>query len=259
MSADEEPSYVIAYSKPFDKNESLKESYYSQNDVLNMVSPKTKARLNKIITNQKQKYGNDMDIYVSIESPYRAYLSYGEGGADFVKNDNGVWEHDYGYIKIDSSLANAILSDVCKAAGMCDESLKESGNKNAFYVKPKKIDGLWRVVDVDDESKIKHAKRFEDEESCMKFIRKNARENNWVAGKEKEFKKTSDDKLTDLGKNVKKNIKDESICEDTVKQGNSWVNKGKEGTHGKFKTKKEADKQRAAMFANKKPGATWGK
>lgn len=117
-------------------------------------------------------------------------------------------------------------------------------------MKPKKIGGLWRVVDVDDESKIKHSKRFEDEESCMKFIRKNARENNWVAGKEKEFKKTSDDKLTDLGKNVKKNIKDESICEDTVKQGSKWVNKGKEGTHGKFKTKKAADAQRKAMFAN---------
>ena len=43
--------------------------------------------------------------------------------------------------------------------------------------------------------------------------------------------------------------KDE-IVEDTVKQGNNWVNKGKEGTHGKFKTKKAADAQRKAMFAN---------
>ena len=41
-----------------------------------------------------------------------------------------------------------------------------------------------------------------------------------------------------------------SIKEDTVKQGKSWVNKGKEGTHGKFKTKKGADAQRKAMFAN---------
>lgn len=38
--------------------------------------------------------------------------------------------------------------------------------------------------------------------------------------------------------------------EDTVKQGNKWVNKGKEGTHGSFKTKKEAAAQRKAMFAN---------
>lgn len=40
-----------------------------------------------------------------------------------------------------------------------------------------------------------------------------------------------------------------SAKEDTVKQGSSWVNKGKEGTYGKFKTKKEADAQRKAMFA----------
>ena len=43
---------------------------------------------------------------------------------------------------------------------------------------------------------------------------------------------------------------EESATEDTVKQGSSWVNKGKEGTHGKFKTKKAADAQRKAMFAN---------
>lgn len=39
------------------------------------------------------------------------------------------------------------------------------------------------------------------------------------------------------------------VTEDTVKQGSQWVNKGKEGTHGKFKTKKEADAQRKAMFS----------
>ena len=45
-------------------------------------------------------------------------------------------------------------------------------------------------------------------------------------------------------------IIEKPIEEDTVKQGNFWTNKGKEGTHGKFKTKKEADAQRKAMFAN---------
>ena len=44
---------------------------------------------------------------------------------------------------------------------------------------------------------------------------------------------------------------DESLKEDTVKQGKKWVNKGDSGkTHGKFNTKKEADAQRRAMFAN---------
>lgn len=41
-----------------------------------------------------------------------------------------------------------------------------------------------------------------------------------------------------------------SFKEDTVKQGDHWVNKGDKGTHGKFKTKKAADAQRKAMFAN---------
>lgn len=41
-----------------------------------------------------------------------------------------------------------------------------------------------------------------------------------------------------------------SLGEDTMKQGNAWVNKGKAGTHGKFATKKAADDQRKAMFAN---------
>lgn len=40
------------------------------------------------------------------------------------------------------------------------------------------------------------------------------------------------------------------VEEDTVKSGSGWTNKGKEGTHGKFKTKKAADAQRKAMFAN---------
>ena len=43
----------------------------------------------------------------------------------------------------------------------------------------------------------------------------------------------------------------ESLEEDTVKTSDGkWTNKGKEGTHGKFNTKKAADAQRKAMFAN---------
>lgn len=40
------------------------------------------------------------------------------------------------------------------------------------------------------------------------------------------------------------------LDEDTIKtKDGKWTNKGDEGTHGKFKTKKEADAQRRAMFA----------
>lgn len=51
---------------------------------------------------------------------------------------------------------------------------------------------------------------------------------------------------------------EESLKEDTVKQGSHWVNKGKEGTHGKFKTKKAADAQRRAMFTNSGKNRNFG-
>lgn len=41
-----------------------------------------------------------------------------------------------------------------------------------------------------------------------------------------------------------------SVNEDTIKiKDGKWANKGKEGTHGTFRTKKQADAQRKAMFA----------
>ena len=51
-------------------------------------------------------------------------------------------------------------------------------------------------------------------------------------------------------KELQSKVLDKPLKEDTVKQNGKWVNKGKEGTHGKFKTKKQADAQRKAMFAN---------
>lgn len=116
--------------------EQLKESFYSTDEVLKLVSPKVKARLQRIIDTQKQKYGNDMEIEVSIRSPYKARLNYGEGGADYVKGDDGKWSHDYGYITINPALANAILSDVCSATGACDEAKKCEAVNNG---KPTKI------------------------------------------------------------------------------------------------------------------------
>lgn len=43
---------------------------------------------------------------------------------------------------------------------------------------------------------------------------------------------------------------DENLKEDTIKQNGKWVNKGKEGTHGTFRTKKAADAQRRAIWVN---------
>lgn len=56
--------------------------------------------------------------------------------------------------------------------------------------------------------------------------------------------------LTDENDDIIDSWENDALNEDTIKQGNKWVNKGKEGTHGEFKTKKAADAQRKAMFAN---------
>jgi len=60
------------------------------------------------------------------------------------------------------------------------------------------------------------------------------------------------DHLKELKNEIRgKELSLESLAEDTEKvKDHKWVNKGKEGTHGEFKTKKEADAQRKAMFAN---------
>lgn len=44
---------------------------------------------------------------------------------------------------------------------------------------------------------------------------------------------------------------EDALNEDTMKNSKGkWVNKGKDGTHGEFRTKKAADAQRKAIFAN---------
>ena len=50
---------------------------------------------------------------------------------------------------------------------------------------------------------------------------------------------------------MKLNLDENLFNENTKKKADGkWVNKGSEGEHGEFKTKKEADAQRKAMFAN---------
>lgn len=50
---------------------------------------------------------------------------------------------------------------------------------------------------------------------------------------------------------IEKYPKYDNLNEDTIKTSSGkWTNKGKEGTHGTFKTKKEADAQRRAIWVN---------
>ena len=63
----------------------------------------------------------------------------------------------------------------------------------------------------------------------------------------------SNDKKKKLAESLNNNASAKQLYsilnEDTIKQNGKWVNKGSEGTHGKFKTKKAADAQRKAMYA----------
>ena len=72
----------------------------------------------------------------------------------------------------------------------------------------------------------------------------------WESHWEGELMDVDDDHFDDGHYNSEDDTFGESLDEDTIKQGKHWVNKGKDGTHGKFATKKEADAQRKAMFAN---------
>lgn len=72
----------------------------------------------------------------------------------------------------------------------------------------------------------------------------------WESHWEGELMDVDDDHFDDGHYNSEDDTFGESLDEDTIKQGKHWVNKGKAGTHGKFATKKAADAQRRAMFAN---------
>lgn len=122
--------------------------------------------------------------------------------------------------------------------GDLNEDLETFDDQMDFLSKDEEeaIDGYKKVIKKVDNDNVKtQLKKIETEEKAHK------------------------DYLTKVKQN--KDIEyTEPLEEDTIKQGNKWVNKGNTGeTHGEFKTKKEADKQRKAMFAGRKPNAKWGK
>ena len=124
------------------------------------------------------------------------------------------------------------------------KNINESiSNKWNYVVEPHKIDMDLYDIRFIDSGKRAHTRRFQSYDDALKFIKNNAKYNNWIAGSKADF---NDNQLTNFGDK----IKSAKVNEDTIKQNDKWVNKGKEGTHGKFKTKKEADAQRKAMFVS---------
>lgn len=158
-----------------------------------------------------------------------------EGGVAYVMNN-----FDELVAKYEDELKELFRSGAINTAENSDlsEDLDTFDDQMDFLSKDEEeaIDGYKKVIKKVDNAKVKtQLKKIETEEKAHK------------------------DYLTKVKRN--KDIEyTEPLDEDTVKQDDKWVNKGNTGkTHGEFKTKKEADKQRKAMFVHKKPNAKWGK
>lgn len=94
-----------------------------------------------------------------------------------------------------------------------DESLDEDvNNRKVYVVEPHKIDmDLYDIVFIHNGERAS-SKRFESYEDAVKFIKKNAKYNNWIAGNKADFQ-SKEDKLTGFGKNINVSKINESLNE----------------------------------------------
>lgn len=125
------------------------------------------------------------------------------------------------------------LKQIQKEQGLSDEELQDLINGEDPY-----YDGATQPFD-EAENSDEECDSCEDEQ--MKRIKEKHNKLKKDFADYKNKRETNKEELFE---------KDDELDEDTVKSGSGWTNKGKEGTHGKFKTKKGADAQRKAMFAN---------
>lgn len=172
----------------------------------------------------------DMKHYGKVSS--NTFRKITEAGLSLVKDQYGDYE---------------VIADREDFAGIPykKESLKEN-SKNTLTIKVSDID-----YDISEEDLFGDETVEEIKASIPTEFTFNIRRDDWENFDHDELLADCiGDETGWLVNNFNYEILDESICEDTVKQGSQWVNKGKEGTHGKFKTKKEADAQRRAMFAS---------
>lgn len=142
-------------------------------------------------------------------------------------------------------LKESLWTDIVKKVPELEEGINESSNNQKFWVlffdengyNPAGSDytHAFNVLPATIEKRLK---------SKDYYLPKEAK--SYVILSDHQFRKMDYD---DIYKYHQKYGK--SLNEDTKKiVDGKWVNKGKEGTHGEFRTKKEADAQRKAMFAN---------
>lgn len=156
-----------------------------------------------------------------------------------------------------------------------DESLKEDAKepkletfeeKIDFLVKDEDeaIDGYDKIIAMlgdDDANAIEQLNHIKEEEVAHKdflevlkkdpsAIYNHEDEEEPIENDDDKIEVSNDEFIDDIALDDIDDAFGEGLDEDTIKKGNKWVNKGADGEHGEFKTKKEADAQRKAMFAN---------
>lgn len=150
-----------------------------------------------------------------VEVKYQEYKRYEEGKVKTVRASGSTLSE--ALLKIDKKLYWFAIQSIREDY---PEFVDEDGNIEVEKVPADLILDLWE------------AEHIEDDGDDYIFYVKDLSNGSILLG---------DEDVVDL---------DEQLNEDTVKQDGKWVNRGKKGTHGTFKTKKAADAQRKAMFAS---------
>ena len=241
----ENGDFYIDYDAYEDAKEKFEEEYWEKNEVCVLDEDEVERLEDRLYDFNKesenmaydadvnadgyQEYGVNLnleDIKVQIASGYYA--------AQYLDVEHEDWLGDLEPDFRDQQIArfNNFFEELRKEFGLTKlgvawaASNGETGYSIVRDDKDESLDEHWSLAIVKNNGKKEQTPIFDSKEELDKYL--------------------ADHSELEVIKVVSA---DDNLEEDTVKNGNKWVNKGKEGTHGEFKTKKEADAQRKAMFS----------
>ena len=145
-----------------------------------------------------------------------------------------------------------ILDDITALYSGLGESMKESWRRTNGKDQHYWLDAdtfVYEIGEYTDEDGDEYFIRVEHQLDNDEFVFENIYSDDHFETPFSELSEKDREEIKEVMRTLEDNSMSYGLREDTIKQGNAWVNKGKEGTHGKFRTKKEADAQRKAMFA----------
>ena len=145
-----------------------------------------------------------------------------------------------------------ILDDITALYSGLGENMKESWRRTNGKDQHYWLDAdtfVYEIGEYTDEDGDEYFIRVEHQLDNDEFVFENIYSDDHFETPVSELSEKDREEIKEVMRTLEDNSMSYGLREDTIKQGNAWVNKGKEGTHGKFRTKKEADAQRKAMFA----------